>query len=176
NFDSKFIRNKSLNVVKIEMKDIFHHYLYPYNYSPNKKYKYNPDINGQFLIRTLEAEDSKTEADYAMMHFSLIVDEPFSNKDVYVYGAFNNYKIEQENKMTYSFKSKSYQGEILLKQGFYNYTFATRNGNNKINLHDINGSYSETENEYKVIVYHKAFGENYYKAIGLGTKTINPQK
>ena len=27
NFDSKLIRNKSLNVVRIEMKDIFHHYL-----------------------------------------------------------------------------------------------------------------------------------------------------
>ena len=52
NFDSKFIRNKSLNVLKIERKDIFHHYLYPYSYQPNVRYTYNPDINGQFIIRT----------------------------------------------------------------------------------------------------------------------------
>ena len=37
NFDSKFIRNKSLNVVKIEMRDVFHHYLY-HHYHPMIKY------------------------------------------------------------------------------------------------------------------------------------------
>lgn len=172
NFDSKFIRNKSLNVVKIEIKDIFHHYLYPYNYKSNRKYKYNPDINGQFLIRTLEAEDSKTEADYAMMHFSLIVDKPFSNKDVYVYGAFNNFKIEQENKMTYNFKNNSYQGEILLKQGFYNYTFATVS-NNIINTNDVTGNFYQTENQYTVIAYYKPFGDLYDRVIGIGTGFFN---
>ena len=50
NFDTKLIRNKSLNVVRIEMRDVFHHYLYPYTYNPDLEYRFNPDINGQFVI------------------------------------------------------------------------------------------------------------------------------
>lgn len=169
NFDSKFIRNKSLNVVKIEMKDIFHHYLYPYSYQPNVRYTYNPDINGQFIIRTLEANDPKTEADYAMMHFSLMANEPFYNKEVYIYGAFNNFEIAEENKLYYDEKTKSYFGNLLLKQGFYNYSFVTVDDKNVIDKNEIMGSFFETENQYKVLVYFKALGALYDRVVGVGT-------
>ena len=175
NFDNKQIRNSTLQIASVEKKAIYNAYLYPQEKRNNKLYTYFPDINGQFIVRTIEGQSNYTEADYALIHFTLEA-EQIKDKEVYVYGAFNDFKTSSENRMNYNQKTDSYEVSILLKQGFYNYTFATRNGNNKINLHDINGSYSETENEYKVIVYHKAFGENYYKAIGLGTKTINPQK
>lgn len=169
NFDSKFVRNKSLNVIKIEMKDIFHHYLYPYSYQPNVRYTYNPDINGQFIIRTLEANDPKTEADYAMMHFSLMANEPFYNKEVYIYGAFNNFEITEENKLYYDEKTKSYFGNLLLKQGFYNYSFVTVDDKNVIDKNEIMGSFFETENQYKVLVYFKALGALYDRVVGVGT-------
>ena len=168
NFDSKFIRNKSLNVVKIEMKDIFHHYLYPYNYNPNRKYSYNPDINGQFLIRTLEASNPNTEADYAMMHFSINADKPFKDKDLHIYGAFNNFEIEEETKMTYNFENRSYQGKVLLKQGFYNYQFVTKTADGAISNSDIDGSFYQTENDYTVLVYYNKFGSRYTRVIGVG--------
>jgi len=176
NFDNKFIRNSSLNVVRVVKKDIFHHYLYPFTYNDSKKYSYNPDINGQFVIRTLEANDSKTEADYAMMHFSLLTDEPFIDKEVYIYGAFNDFNITGENKMHYDAKEKTYKGNILLKQGFYNYTFATLKSNGSLNTYDINGSFYETENEYTVIVYYKPFGSFYERVIGIGTGFFNQLK
>lgn len=169
NFDSKFVRNKSLNVIKIEMKDIFHHYLYPYSYQPNVRYTYNPDINGQFIIRTLEANDPKTEADYAMMHFSLMANEPFYNKEVYIYGAFNNFEITEGNKLYYDEKTKSYFGNLLLKQGFYNYSFVTVDDKNVIDKNEIMGSFFETENQYKVLVYFKALGALYDRVVGVGT-------
>ncbi len=176
NFDNKYIRNSSLNVVKVVRKDIFHHYVYPYTLKESKKYTYNPDINGQFVIRTLEANDSKTEADYAMMHFSLLTQEPFLDKEVFVYGAFNDFNITNENKMQYDAKEKSYQLNILLKQGFYNYTFATQQSDGSVNTHDINGSFYETENEYTVIVYYKPFGSFYERVIGIGTGFFNQLK
>lgn len=176
NFDNKYIRNSSLNVVRVVKKDIFHHYLYPYTYNEAKKYTYNPDINGQFVIRTLEANDSKTEADYAMMHFSLLTDEPFLDKDVFIYGAFNDFNITDENKMQYDVKEKSYKVNILLKQGFYNYTFATLQSDGSVNTHDINGSFYETENEYTVIVYYKPLGSFYERVIGIGTGVFNQLK
>ena len=176
NFDNKIIRNNSLNVVKVIKKDVFHHYLYPFKYNAYREYKYNPDINGQFIVRTLEANDQKTEADYAMMHFTLLKEEPFIDKDVYVYGAFNNFNITQENKMTYNVDEKAYTGNFLLKQGFYNYTFATLDSENNVNTNDINGSFYETENEYIVIVYYKPFGSFYERVIGVGTGFFNQNR
>jgi hypothetical protein len=176
NFDSKFIRNKSLNVVQIEMKDIFHHYLYPYTYAVNERYRYNPDINGQFVIRTLDASNPNTEADYAMIHFTLLADEPFAEKEVYVYGAFDNFEIEKKNKLFYNFEDKSYQGKILLKQGFYNYTFATVDKKNTVDTNQINGTFFQTENEYTVLVYYKPFGALYDRVVGVGSGYYNQSK
>ena len=176
NFDSKLIRNKSLNVVRIEMKDIFHHYLYPYTYNPFLTYRFNPDINGQFVIRTLEGNDANTEADYAMMHFTLYADAPFVGKEVYVYGAFNNFLIDEETKMEYDFKDNSYKANILFKQGFYNYTFATRDNYGNVNANEINGTFFQTENQYTVITYYKPFGGLYDRVIGIGTAIFDQNR
>lgn len=176
NFDSKNIRNNSLNVVKIEKKEIYHHYLYPDDVKSFQTYKYNPDINGQFAIRTLEGNDANTEADYAMMHFTLVADESFINKDVYVYGAFNNFQIEEENKLFYNPNTNSYQGNILLKQGFYNYSYVTVDKKNVVDTNEIMGSYFETENEYKVIIYFKAFGGLFDRVVGVGMSSFSQNR
>lgn len=173
NFDSKFLRNTSLNIIKIQKKEVFHHYLYPFTHSPFRKYNYNPDINGQFVIRSLEAQDSKNEADYAMMHFSILVAAPFIDKEVYVYGAFNNFKIVEENKLQYDPEQSAYLGSILLKQGFYNYAYATVDREGYIDREEVNGTFYETENEYSVIVYYKPFGSFYDRVIGVGSGFFN---
>lgn len=175
-FDSKFVRNKSLNIINIEKKDVFHHYIYPFEVNESRNYKYNPDINGQFVIRTLEANDPTTEADYAMMHFTVLADEPFLEKEVYVYGAFNNFETTEENSMYYHPIEKAYKGNILLKQGFYNYTFTTVGTDGIVNTNEINGSFDETENEYTVIVYYKPFGDFYERVIGVGTGFFNQNR
>jgi hypothetical protein len=176
NFDTKIIRNNSLNVVKVERKDIFHHYLYPNDVKTFQTYRYNPDINGQFAIRTLEGSDTATEADYAMMHFTLLSEEPFSDKEVYVYGAFNNFEIEEENKLFYNPNTNSYVGNILLKQGFYNYAYVTVDKNNVIDKNEIMGSFFETENEYKVLFYFKAFGALYDRVVGVGMSSFSQNR
>ena len=78
--------------------------------------------------------------------------------------------------MKYNTSTKKYETSILLKQGFYNYTFATKDKNNTLNTFELNGSFYQTENEYTVLVYYKAFGENYQRVIGVGTATINQQE
>jgi hypothetical protein len=176
NIDTKTIRNKSLGIQRIELKDVFHHYIYPTTYNEFEEYTYRPDINGQFLIRTLEGNDERTEADYAMMHFTLDVDAPFAEKEVYVYGAFNNFKTTKENTMYYDLDQKVYKANFLLKQGFYNYTFATIGTDNTLNLREVNGTFFETENTYTVLVYYKAFGDMYERVIGIGTGFFNQNR
>ncbi len=172
NFDNKIIRNSNLHIANVVRKDIYHNYLYSQEIRAKKLYSYNPDINGQFVIRTLEGNNPNTEADYAMMHFALESKE-IKNKEVYVYGAFNNYAISEDNKMKYNSEKGVYTSEILLKQGFYNYCFVTKGGDDIINLYDISGSFYETENEYTVLVYYRPFGEYYDIVIGVGTGFFN---
>ena len=173
NFDTKIVRNNSLNVLKVERREIFHHYLYPYQYQKNLNYNYNPDINGQFVVRTIEANDAATEADYARMHFFIKTDYPFVDNSIHVYGGFNDFEIEDATKMYYNESEKMYEGSILLKQGFYNYTFVGVDENNNINTRLIRGSFFETENEYTVIVYYKPIGGFFDRVIGIGSATFN---
>lgn len=176
NFDSKIIRNKSLNIIKVTHDGVFNHYLYPYTYNEYLEYSYNPDINGQFVVRTLEGNDNNTEADYALMHFTLEVDQLFKEKELYVYGAFNNFSISDENRMYFNPKNNTYSANIILKQGFYNYTYATVGTDNFVNTNQINGSFFETENEYTVIAYYKPFGSLYDRVIGVSSAFFNQNR
>ena len=175
-FDNKNIRNASVSIARSERKEIFHNYLYPYVNRELKSYSYNPDINGQFIIRNIEALNPKTEADYAMMHFSLEVAQNFEDKEVYVYGAFNNFNLTEENKMIFDPSTNYYTTNFLLKQGFYNYTFVTKSSEDLISESEIRGNFSETENIYTVIVYHKAFGSLFDRVIGVGTIQHNGER
>ncbi|AZJ34753.1 DUF5103 domain-containing protein [Tenacibaculum singaporense] len=180
NFDTKFIRNSSLNVARVERKDLYHSYLYTDEPRTDKTYTYNPDINGQFVVRTTERDvlddRDNTEADYSLVHFSLEVFEPYDNKDVYVYGAFNNYELSEENKMIYDSSQRIYKATLPFKQGFYNYSYVTLDSNKSIDLHEIDGSFYQTENEYTVIVYYKPFGEIYDRVIGVGYVFFNQNR
>ncbi len=164
-FDSKSIRNTSMNIVKTEMKDLHHNYLYTDEPRRNVPYNYNPDANGQFVIRTLDGNDPNTEADYAIMHFSL---EDFEHeyKNIYIVGMFNNYELSEENKMTY--EDGIYFADIKLKQGFYDYKYVALDKENQVDKTIIDGSFYQTDNEYTVLVYYRPLGGLYDQVIGVG--------
>ncbi len=164
-FDSKSIRNTNIEIARSEMKDLFHNYLYTDEPRRNIPYNYNPDANGQFVIRTLDGDDPNTEADYAIMHFSLD-DFERENKDIYIVGMFNNYQLSDENKMTYL--DNIYTADIKLKQGFYDYQYVVLDNKNEVNNVLIDGSFYQTENEYVVMVYYRPLGSLYDQVIGVG--------
>lgn len=168
NFDTKLIQNQGVNIKRIVRKEVFHNYLHDYQSKDIKTYTFSPDINGQFIIRTLEGSQTNVEADYAMMHFSMIPTEDELDKEIYLYGGFNNFALNENNRLNYNPESKSYTGSILLKQGFYNYTFVTKNDQN-LDLGGILGNFSKTENRYDVLVYYKPMGGLFDRVIGLGT-------
>lgn len=174
NFDNKRIRNTNINIAKVERKELFNTYLYLDKPRADLPYSYNPDINGQFIVRTLDGEKANTEADYTMIHFYLDAFEPYKNKDVYVYGAFNNFELTSKNKMLYNEQDRVYTSSILLKQGFYNYKYVTLDKKGFINTNEIAGSFYETENIYTVIVYYRPFGSIYDRVIGVGNGAIKP--
>ncbi|MCF6181319.1 DUF5103 domain-containing protein [Lutibacter sp.] len=167
-FDSKSIRNSNLHIVKSELgKQLYHTYLYPNEPRVNEPYTLYPDIDGNFIIRTLDGENPNTDADYSWVHFSLKMPK-LKNESVYVNGNFNNWKLNATNKLVYNEILQQYEVAILLKQGFYNYEYVTLNKNNQISNHEISGSHYQTENNYTVLVYYKKFGSRYTQVIGVG--------
>ncbi|MDH3321565.1 MAG: DUF5103 domain-containing protein [Flavobacteriaceae bacterium] len=167
-FDTKEIRNATNNIVKTRLNGLFNTYLY-YNEARGKKpYTFYPDINGNFVLRTIDTEDIELEGDYSLVHFALEYDGNINNDDLYIYGAFNDWKITDENKLTYNAQTNFYEASLLLKQGFYNYTYVSVDHNSEINKRAIEGSYYQTENEYTVIVYYRKYGERYDQVIGFG--------
>ena len=173
-FDTKEIRSTNQNISYINRSDLYETYLkidYSRNYS---NYIYNQDINGNFKIRTINgSQNSKTEADYTWVHFSLVSDINFFENSIYIYGKFNNYKLTEKNKMYYNPSMELYEGVLLLKQGFYNYKYVFK-AKDSLNTNKISGSHALTENEYLVLVYYRDIGGKFDKLIGVGkTNSFN---
>jgi len=168
-FDTKEIRNATNNINQVRLEDIFNTYLYIDESRANTAYSFYPDVNGNFVLRTIDTDDVAIEGDYSLVHFVLENRSEIQDEDIYVYGSFNDWQITEENKMIYNSREKKYEVAILFKQGFYNYTYVTADAAGRINPSKIEGSYYQTENEYTVLVYYKKFGDRYDQVVGIGS-------
>lgn len=103
------------------------------------------------------------ESDYANVLFSIKSNQPLFEKDVYVFGAFTDWQLKEEFKMTYQESVRAYVADITLKQGFYNYTYAVvpQKGEQVIDISEFEGDWYETENQYTVLAYFRPFGQRY---------------
>ncbi|WP_455423580.1 type IX secretion system plug protein [Aestuariivivens marinum] len=167
-FENKDVRAANTGVQSIALEDIYHNYLFTNFERASRPYTYNPDINGNYLVTNLDAEDSSIEADYVWVHFSLLPNVTFKNKDIHIYGNFNNYAIEESTKLTFNDYTNRYHCTLLLKQGFYNYKYVAINDDGTIDEGLISGNFYQTENNYKVLVYYRDLGARYDRIIGLG--------
>ncbi|NER12420.1 DUF5103 domain-containing protein [Leptobacterium flavescens] len=168
-YDNKEIRTASNGVFSVELDDLYNHYLYTAKNRSDFQYTFNPDVNGDFVVRTLEGEDNDTEADYAQVHFSLEYDNSIGLDKVYVFGKFNNFELNEENELKLNVETGLLETTMLLKQGFYNYKFVVVNENGEIDYNRISGNHYQTENNYTVIVYYRNFGDRYDSVIGIGS-------
>lgn len=167
-FENKDIRAANVGVQFIDLKDIYHNYLFTNISRKDRPYTYNPDINGNFLVTVIDRADVDVEADYAMIHFSLLHEE-LKGKDIHIYGNFNAFAIEPLTKMIFNPESKRYECRLRLKQGFYNYKYVAVDKKTKqLDEGAISGNFWETENNYKVLVYYKDLGARYDRLIGMG--------
>ena len=171
-FDNKEIRVASNTISRVDsQKDIYSSYLFTNEARANSNYYNSEDINGNFVIRRLFAENSDVEADYAWVYFSLSA-PLFRSSDgaIYVTGMFNNYTLTAENKMEYNPEKAIYEKAILIKQGFTNFEYLAVKPNGSIDSENaIDGNYFQTENEYTVLVYYKEDTDRFTRIIGKGS-------
>ncbi len=167
-FDTKDLRVTSPNINYIDRAELYESYLnidIPRKYA---EYNYAPDINGKFEIRNIMGPgDPDTHADYNYVYFSLAADYQLSDEEIFIYGGFNNYQLADQNKMYYNPSLEIYEGILLLKQGFYNYKYVSKQ-DEILNKNSLSGSHALTENEYQVLVYYRNIGKQYDALIGVG--------
>ncbi len=120
-------------------------------------YVSNNDFNGMYVIDNYETNRGDTESDYVRFSFQLKMDS-LDNKKVYINGAFNDWQLNEVNQMHYVPESQSYEAFIQLKQGVYNYNYVTKDALGNISETELEGTHSQTENVYEVLVYHRPIG------------------
>jgi len=165
-FDIKNLFSLSLNVRKITQDSLFTAYLKQDVSRGVENYTFNPDINGQLRIRKLDARNSDSEADYALVDFYLDYPQEISSQ-VYVFGELSDWKMLPQFEMYYDLERKAYRTQLLLKQGYYNYGYAI-DDYTKVGaaLGFFEGNHWQTSNEYEILVYHREIGSRYDRLVG----------
>ena len=134
---------------------------------------YYRDLNGIYTVENMDGNNPYWQSDYAYVHFAFVPpgNQPYAGKDVYIFGELTNYSTDESAKMTFNEESGAYEGTLFLKQGYYNYSYITRDAKNPINdrfsFASTEGSFNSTENNYTVLVYFRGFGARSDELIGL---------
>lgn len=170
-FENKDIRAANNNVARVDSNnEIYSSYLYTNNARTNYPYSVTQDVNGNFVVKNINATNSEIEADYAWVYFSLSAPTFRMNKDIYINGMFNNYNLTPEYKMDYNEKKSIYEKAILIKQGFTNFQYTIADSKGIIDHENaIDGNFYQTENDYSIMVYYRENNDRYDRVIGKGT-------
>lgn len=105
------------------------------------------------------------EARYANVFFYLETAIDIRSRDeIYVTGDFNNWMINEQNRLTYDPDENAWVGNALIKQGQYSYKYViVRNGTIQDML--LDNSYSLSRQKYFGLVYYEDQDMNYQRLL-----------
>ncbi|MFN8208652.1 MAG: DUF5103 domain-containing protein [Bacteroidales bacterium] len=162
---------KNLKYVSGEISNIFYKYPFyrvlarPDPYDPYKGYRFANDLDGKYLIQCDGTNSSRTDADYAEVHFSVPVSFPFEG-DIFISGDFSLNSFDPAYKMSYDTLRGTYEISLLIKQGFYTYEYILTDKTGHRSYTQLGGSYAETQNEYLILLYYADKQRGYDRLTG----------
>jgi hypothetical protein len=130
------------------------------------------DLNGSYEVSAIDVNNPWWQGDYANVRFTFVPQNlnEFANKQVFLIGELATGNCDNGRcLMDYNADKKIYEKTLLLKQGYYYYTYVTKDINAKQNATgtaDTEGDYSETENSYTILVYYRAFSDRADELVG----------
>jgi len=143
-------------------------YLLADNIRRYQEYIADPDFHGAYFIETKDWTNSRIEAEYSDVNFTLNYDVPLLDGNVYILGELTNWRITPYNKMTYNYDKKAYETTLFLKQGYYSYVYAfLPTGAKEGDVSFFEASHYETQNQYYIFVYYRAPGTIYDQLVGI---------
>ena len=131
---------------------------------PRPSYIYDKDANGAFLIRNSDNIDNDVNSDYIITHFRLKT--PQIPYPIYINGFFTNDRFLPQYEMKWNEKNLQYEGELLLKQGYYSYQYLMMKPEGKLKPVPSEGNFYQTENTYQALIYFKANGDRTDRLVG----------
>ena len=131
---------------------------------PRPSYIYDKDANGAFLIRNSDNIDNDVNSDYIITHFRLKT--PQTADPIYINGFFTNDRFLPQYEMKWNEKNQQYEGELLLKQGYYSYQYLMMKPEEKLKPVPSEGNFYQTENTYQALIYFKANGDRTDRLVG----------
>ena len=165
-FDMRNLRAVSINVRGKSLDSVYHVHLINDESRGSKQYVQYVDNDGKRVIANKDNGTSgEVDGDYAMTNFYLMSLDPVP-QDVYLFGDFTDWKLLPEYKMHYNQNRGRYDLEVPLKQGRYEYFYVIKDENGKPSETTFEGSSSQAENEYLILVYHKNIKYKYDELIG----------
>lgn len=181
-FEIRGIKYPGENVADIGFYDpVYHATLLTDEIRTQQRYSFYKDMNGNFFVETYNKSYPDIESDYMFVHFTLAMDQPILGGGVYVFGKLTNWQCNKSNQMTWNFEKNQYELTLLLKQGYYNFTYGYKdNKETLVKCENLEGSHSETENDYQIYVYYGKITDRYDRLIGyqkfnsLTNRTLNP--
>ncbi|RYU77792.1 type IX secretion system plug protein [Hymenobacter persicinus] len=138
-------------------------------------YSQYDDINGQRVFENREYGNGATNGDYANVTFQLRAEQQAPGP-VYILGALTDWKLKDEFRMSYDPETQQYSAQVLLKQGYYNYTYVVAKPGAVPDGVYFEGSHQETENQYDLLVYYRPPGTRADLLIGYQAIDINSRQ
>jgi len=129
-------------------------------------YTLENDANGSFVLSNANGMEDRITGDYVDVYFTLQTMEVY-DRDVYILGQFNNWTPQPKYKMEYDYDRNLYTNNLFFKQGYYDYFYGTLDGEGLVSTELLEGNSSQTENDYMVIIYQRAYTEIYDEVIGV---------
>ena len=174
-FDIRSLQTAQLGVKKrLNIANQKHVWLRSNRVRSTQTYTNLKDYNGRVLYDNRDFTDNiPIESDYCFVHFGLM-SEPI-NKEIYVYGELSDWRIQESHKMFYNEETKQYEAIIPLKMGFYNYMYGIKSEDG-LDFKPMEGSFSGTENNYMVLIYHRNQALPYDELIGYGLLNTQPNR
>ena len=153
-FDISSFRNGSQFVEKIYFDDTLYKIILKLDQKRTyRQYLEYKDINGRFFVRTYDNDEADFQSEYGWVEFKLNMRKELRDS-IYIYGQLSNWKLDDSFLMKYDSISKVYFNSLLLKQGYYNYIYVTKNSE-IISTRKIEGAHFQTNNEYVIRVYYR---------------------
>ncbi|UCS91603.1 DUF5103 domain-containing protein [Echinicola marina] len=172
--DLRYVRTNGRNVASVRMEDDVV-YAETAVVSPREQTSYLEylDLNGQYIIENMERGNPKLESEYVLVNFKAQMEN--IEGEPYIFGAMSDWGRAEAAKMSYDIQEGMYQSSFLLKQGWYDFLLAIKNGDQWDTL-SIEGSHFQTENEYDVLVYYRDFGSRYDELLGYISVNANKKR
>ncbi|QQR97979.1 MAG: DUF5103 domain-containing protein [Sphingobacteriales bacterium] len=171
-FDTRSLRFKGQNIRVLDVNRDYNQVYLLYDLPlMNQSYNFFQDMNGGYYIENFDLNNYMTQVDYTWVQFNIDYKKPIPNGKLYVVGAFNQWKCDENSELEYIEDEQAYVANIYMKQGLYNYAYVFVDDQGKKHYDITEGYYADTENNYTILIYHTPFGERYDRIIAI--KNIN---